>query len=398
MSLNAGISLLEIRNSWNPLRSFNRDYISDFFVLFFIIITLFIIYRHFLFQEIILNYDDRQLISASEKVLSQWSNYWSDFFKGRSLDLQPIRDISYSIDLLLRQFWIFYKFHFTNIILWTGACFFVHKIFSHQSEDRYLSLLMTLLFCSSPISVSSIAWIAARKHILSTFFIFWATSIVIRRHPRALNKNDAISIAMLYLLACLSQPINVLWPLWFVYYYRPTNSFVSIVNNLLTYLLVISLLVLSANYFYYTGEVYSKLNILGKFYNQDMHSYYLTFLAISRYCFLNFFPFSALPVSHNPGSLENLFGFFLIVTFALFFYISREKDKARFIPPVIYFFLPVFIVTLKITSIFCSDTYILGASLGFYWALLILLNKLKNKNLVYITLMILLSSFLFTTL
>lgn len=354
---------------------------NKFWVIFILTLLLGITYGNLINQDVILSYDDKVLLDPILKLHSL-SEYFYAIKSGAILDLQPMRDLSYFFDYKLKALLPFYTFHLTNVILWTLTCFLAFEILLLQTNNFILSCVFLLIYCFSPVSSSSIAWIAARKHILSAFFILLATFIAIKKRERIFEPLQIFFITVAYFFSCISQPINVLWAGWLAYF---TFNLAPDKNKkiLISLNSLIGLIFLLSNYFYYTVIFKDNVSFLGKFATNEIINPGTTLLALGRYFYQCIFPFSALPTSHYQGSWENLCGL-LALTLSLIFIFKLSKNlKKLLIEPLLFFFLPLLVVSLKPTNIFCSDTYLLSSSIGFYWGVALLINEKFKKNVLY---------------
>ena len=60
--------------------------------------------------------------------------------------------------------------HFTNVILHAANTLLLFLIFSQMTGGLWRSALLAALFAVHPLHVESVAWVAERKDVLSTFF------------------------------------------------------------------------------------------------------------------------------------------------------------------------------------------------------------------------------------
>ncbi len=362
-------------------RSLFRFYNGFFYA--FLCIVLFHLYFPLISADPITRYDDKMLLLGIEGIHSL-KDYYYALLDGSVLDIQPVRDLSYLLDLKIKAYLSIYSFHLTNLLIWIFICLLFHKIlllFSTQTRDSKLFAGLLVVFLAiSPVSASSVAWIAARKHLLSTLFILAATYIFLKKRAVGLNLKDSLLIILSYSLSCLSQPINVLWP-FFVLAFSLENKESAKTNLNKKLFLILALLgafFVGLNYYYYQIPFTEITGGDGK-YSADL-GLGLSLLALGRYFYLAIFPFSALPVSHFQGSWENLIGLYLLASFLImlaFLFIRLQKKIC--LSFVLYFFLPLIPVTYKITRIFCSDTYLLNASIGLYLTFFLLLKDRFNK-------------------
>lgn len=327
-------------------------------------------------KDTILAYDDNLLLSSLRGVHS-FSDYLQKIYNGIILDVQPIRDISYWIDFkLFDLFGGHYSFHFTNVLILLGCCWLFFQILRYFDIPNKLTFFLVLFFALNPNTSGVAAWIAARKHLLSAFFIFWATLYYLR-HQNSFNLKKTFLLSLLYSLSVLSQPISLLWVIWVIGWHWINKN-----KNILTLAVpFFSLFVLffGLNFWYYKIIYAQKVTLFSKFSSLTNYDLGNPLLALGRYFYQVIIPFGALPTSHYPGSVENIIGLIFLVIFPLLiFKVHKDKTKALWI---LFFTLPLTIVTFNMTNIFCSDTYLLGGSIGFYLAIALLLKDLQQKRL-----------------
>lgn len=355
---------------------------KDLYFLLFISTLIFIIFSRVIIKDLILTYDDDVLLSSLHNIKS-FSHYISSILNGQILDIQPIRDLSFLADFKIKSILPVYSFHFTNVLIWTLICFNARKILLIYSKDNfYIIGLLVIMYALNPVSANSVAWISARKHLLSTLFITYATVLVLKNKD-SLKIRTLIPIVFLYFLSCFSHPINTLWFLWLYYLILPTQSNKNkwILISLTSLVGLVSILL---NLYYYNFTYSNNVSSISKFSNTESLDLGDPLLALGRYFYQCLNTFSALPHSHYQGSWQNLAGLFLLFAFLFYCYKQCKKKDFRLIGPVIYFFFPLAIVTLNMTNIFCSDTYLLNSSIGFYCALAIITESFK-KNKYFIT-------------
>lgn len=347
---------------------------------FFIVVTLlFLTYAKLLGSDVLLDYDDKLLINAISNI-HQLSDYWQGIKNGTILDLQPVRDLTYLFDLKLKAILPFHSFHLTNVLIWLLICLFFYGILRHETSNKHFPILLLFLYCFSPVSSSSVAWVAARKHLLSSLFILISTYLIIKnKRELFFNRKKMTMVAIFYLLSCLSQPINVLWPVWVLLYTYPQKDTVKR-KWFLILLFLLMFIFVGTNYLYYSGTSFMNASAFGKFTDKSSFDIATFFLALGRYFYQCCFPFAALPVSHSQSAIENIVGLLGLMGFTLLFVFKEMKNKSSIGLPGLFFLLPLLVVTVKRTNIFCSDTYLLSASVGFYWALAELMSNLKNPR------------------
>jgi len=107
--------------------------------------------------------------------------------------------------------------HLTNVLLHMANTSFLFALLRAGTGSRWRSALVAALFGLHPLHVESVAWIAERKDVLSTFFGFsslWAY-ILYARQGRQSRKHYWFAFGFL-VLGLLSKPMLVTWPLLFL--------------------------------------------------------------------------------------------------------------------------------------------------------------------------------------
>jgi len=189
-----------------------------------------------------------------------------------------------------------------------------------------------------------------------------------------LDRHAVSWVVVLYGLACFSQPINVLWPLFAVVYLwtqgflrRPWNSRVI---GLAGCLAAIAFICIGLNLFYYS-EIYPHFAGANKWLPTGSSGLGFSLLALGRYLFQLIFPLWPSISDHYPGSPQNLIGLLFYPVFAFWLWRARAK---RVFPWALYFILPLLPLTVKLTQIFASDTYLVNAGAGFIIMMALLLH------------------------
>jgi hypothetical protein len=110
--------------------------------------------------------------------------------------------------------------HLTNVLFHiTNTLLLLYLLFS-ATRNYWQSMFVAALFGLHPLHVESVAWIAERKDVLSTFFMF-ATLILYTRYAKNSRPLLYILTLLLYVLGLMSKPMLVtlpfvmlLWDFW----------------------------------------------------------------------------------------------------------------------------------------------------------------------------------------
>lgn len=326
-------------------------------------ILLFMLYMRLIRLDPILNFDDENLVSPIRSI-SHLSDYFLAIRNHQIWDVQPIRDLSYWLDWRLKDILLFHSFHLTNLAIWIGILYLLYRTLSALQFSSGIRFFAIAIYASHPVFNNSVSSIAARKHLLATFFILGATLGVIRiaRSP-TIGAKAIITILLSYTASIFSHPINLLWPAFAMIYlvghqaYRRNPRSTAL---LLACLATLSVMAGAANFAYYTGA-YSLQSSIPKFSGQEANAIGIKLLAIGRYFFQAIFPAWPCQTQCYPGSLKNMTGLAILPLLLLTLFKTKNREASYW---AIYFILPILLVTFRMTNIFVSDTYLLNAGIG----------------------------------
>ena len=315
------------------------------------------IYGQFLRVDPVLTRDDQLLLRPLE-TLSSLSEYPALLKSEKNLDVQPVRDLSLYADIRLKEHIPFHSFHLTNLILWMLILSLSFLILRLCHPDTQLVFSLILLYSVHPVFVGSVAWISARKHLLSCLFILIATYVFMKSiKSKSSFLKSASVIQASYLLSIFSHPISALWPLWALCF--GLKGMPDADRKKAFWLAVICLpamlFCLFLNYRYYT-EAYVIRAAAEKISTSPDATLGFTVLALGRYLINFLAPFKIAPI-YYLGSPWNMIGTILIPIFV--YVLSKSIPLAALCNWGLLYLLPLLMVTLKPTNIFVSDTYFL---------------------------------------
>lgn len=101
--------------------------------------------------------------------------------------------------------------HVTNLILHIANSLLLFILFMRMTNDLWKSSFLAALFAVHPMNVETIAWVAERKNILSTFFWILAmlTYFYYTRRP---GLSRYLMVVFVYVLGLLAKPMLVTLP------------------------------------------------------------------------------------------------------------------------------------------------------------------------------------------
>jgi Tfp pilus assembly protein PilF len=101
--------------------------------------------------------------------------------------------------------------HFTNVVLHAANTVLLFLIFWQMTGGLWRSGLLAALFAVHPLHVESVAWIAERKDVLSTFFGLLAIWAYIK-YVRDSSRGQYLLMLCLFALALMTKPMLVSLP------------------------------------------------------------------------------------------------------------------------------------------------------------------------------------------
>lgn len=120
-----------------------------------------------------INYDDDAYVTENTHIRAglAWSTVKWAFVSTENANWHPLTWISHATDFEfsgLRPA----GHHFTSVLLHGLNSALLFLLAFYATKRRGASLVLALLFAVHPMNVESVAWVAERKNVLSTFFFF----------------------------------------------------------------------------------------------------------------------------------------------------------------------------------------------------------------------------------
>ncbi len=157
------------------------------------------------------NWDDIGLVTENETIRELSWRSIKEIFSSYSLGAYvPLTIFSYAIE------YHFFKldpraYHTTNVILHLLNCLLVFWLIYMLSGSGYVSFVTALLFGIHPLHVESVAWVAARKDVLYSFFFLGAAIPYLYYHKKQDMKFYYLSLA-LFILSVLAKGMAITLP------------------------------------------------------------------------------------------------------------------------------------------------------------------------------------------
>src|SRR3954470_8126541 len=160
----------------------------------------------------LVNWDDSTYITENPTVLSglSWSTAWWALTTGHSPYWHPMTWLSHLIDVSLFGTDAG-AYHVTNLLLHIGSTLLLFEVFRRMTGALGASAFVAAMFAVHPLHVESVAWIAERKDLLSTFFWMLTVAAYVRyvRQPRW---GRYMLVVAAYALALMAKPMVVTLP------------------------------------------------------------------------------------------------------------------------------------------------------------------------------------------
>ncbi|MCK9419647.1 MAG: tetratricopeptide repeat protein [Nitrospirae bacterium] len=158
------------------------------------------------------NFDDGRYVYLNDHVKAglTWNSIvWA--FKAFVLGLwHPLTLLSYMLDVQL--FGVNpHALHLVNVAIHTFNTLLLFLLLKSATGRPLRSAMVAALFAVHPLHVESVAWIAERKDVLSTFFWLLALNAWVR-YARFPSTRQYIVVAMIFVLGLMSKPMVMTLP------------------------------------------------------------------------------------------------------------------------------------------------------------------------------------------
>ncbi len=159
------------------------------------------------------NYDDTGYVSENLHVQGglSWSTIVWSFTSFEQANWHPLTWLSHALDC---QFYALDAggHHSTSLLLHIVNVLLFYFLLKKSTEDSAKSLFAAALFALHPINVQSVAWVAERKNVLSTFFLLLALAAYGWYAARPELKRYAL-ITVAFACGLASKPMLVTLPM-----------------------------------------------------------------------------------------------------------------------------------------------------------------------------------------
>ncbi|MDH7482986.1 MAG: tetratricopeptide repeat protein [Armatimonadota bacterium] len=180
-------------------------------IIFFLALGTFATFAQVLRHEFI-NLDDNVYVTENPQVLrglSLDSVKWA-FTAIYRATWQPLIWLSYMLDMQvygLRPM----GFHLTNVIFHIANVLLLFLVLNRMTEKVWRSALVAALFAVHPLHIESVAWVAERKDVVSTFFWMFTMWAYVR-YALLPKVSTYIPVVVFFALGLMAKPMLVTLP------------------------------------------------------------------------------------------------------------------------------------------------------------------------------------------
>ena len=173
------------------------------------------------------NFDDDVYVTENPQVrsgLTAENIAWA--FRAENVYWHPLTWISHMMDV---QIWGLDpgRHHLTNVLFHTLNAMLLFLALNRMTRTLWRSLFVAALFALHPINVESVAWVAERKNVLSTFFMM-LTLLAYGFYAAKPGLARYLMVGTLFILGLLAKPMLVTLPFVFLLLdYWPLDRFSS---------------------------------------------------------------------------------------------------------------------------------------------------------------------------
>lgn len=262
-----------------------------------------------------INYDDQLYVTSNDLTQSSINlkSIMSVLRDTQTGNWHPLTMLSHMLDWQIYG-WKAGGHHWTNVIIHIFNAVLLFLLFNQMTGAIWRSAAVAALFALHPINVESVAWVAERKNVLSTFF--WIiTMIFYVRYSKAPDWKRYLPVLICFTLGLMSKAMLVtlpfvllcidFWPLKRTAISFQQEEYVPKSKTSLLVVEKIPLLMMSALFVYITVNAQKTLNA---FHNPEVLPLWSrianSFVSYSRYIQKTiwptdleiFYPFSFFPL------------------------------------------------------------------------------------------------------
>jgi Tfp pilus assembly protein PilF len=165
-----------------------------------------------------INYDDNMYVTENVHIQQglTWAGVWWAFQATVTGNWHPVTCLSHMLDCQLFGLNAG-AHHLVNLLFHVANTLVLFHLLRRMTREFWPSALVAALFAWHPLHVESVAWVAERKDMLSTFFGLLAIWAYGRYAQGGKHARRNYLLAMVFLtLGLMSKPMLVTWPFVFL--------------------------------------------------------------------------------------------------------------------------------------------------------------------------------------
>lgn len=158
------------------------------------------------------NYDDDVYVTENGRVLSglSWQNITWAFTTGHAGNWHPVTWVSHMLDV--EMFGLDPGgHHFTSVVIHAVNAVILFLLLSRMTGTIWRAAGVAALFAIHPLHVESVAWVAERKDVLSTLFLFITFLMYLSYISRPTTLRYA-AVVIAFILGLMAKPMLVTLP------------------------------------------------------------------------------------------------------------------------------------------------------------------------------------------
>ncbi len=345
------------------------------------IIVLFCLVYFKLINADFISWDDPEYILENKDVhVGNYKALATKFYIG---NYHPLTMINYAID------WKLFGgnalgYHIENLIWHFVNSILVFYVVVKLLKDKNLALLITIVFTFHPIQIETIAWIAERKNLLSTFFILISLLFYLKQAQNKRTLHLIITLVF-FCFSLLCKPSFIIFPLILLlidWYLNQTitkqNIFQKIPFAIISILFsIITLMAQQTGGFInenHSFQIHEKIGYAG--------------YAIGQYMYHFFNPTNLSVIYPYPQNktMGLIFGYLLIAIIIFVIYKSYKAKKTALFFGLLFFLINILLVLqfVPFGEVLAADRYMYFGLIGLSVSVFSFI-KLSDKQIIVIT-------------
>ena len=350
-------------------------------LLYFLLISIAVYSAYFnvVFADFI-SWDDADFTINNKDVRAFNINaLFSNFYLG---NYPPLTMLSFSIDYYLGKDSTS-VYHLHNIIIHAINSFLVFVLFKKIQTNKYVALVIALIFALHPMQTESVSWVSERKNLVCGLF-YLISLILYVRYIKAESAKNYLLVLFVFLCALFSKGMAVSLPIALF----AIDIWLGRTFNKKVFFEKIPFFILALVF----GIIAIKAQSSAGFLKADQNFPFLQKLLFSGYAFMQyvlklFAPLGLSAVYPYPKiefSILYLIGFLFFLTTIFLIYYTFKKNKNSIAGGLLFFTANIIFVLqfIKPGAVLMADHYIYLACLGLIFPITaFVFSVFKNSNL-----------------